>query len=354
MIKEPLPPFETLRPLLEAALGEPQPAFSEIEGGASTRRFFRVRAQNGQRAVAMYVPPASQEHSRAKETGRPWPFLEVRELLAARSIRVPGLLGAACSDGWLLLEDLGETIAQHLQHSPRDKTELYRCAVRDLAHAQRSLALLPEGSVIAERAFDETLLNWEIDHFREWALEARGIALDSAEQRAFARASAYLANKIAAWPRGFVHRDYQSRNLMVLPRVDGALGLGWIDFQDAMLGPRAYDLVALLGDSYQTFEPSFIEERLAEFCAELGLSQESAGTLRNEFDLVTVQRKLKDAGRFVFFQHKNHNPSFLQFVEPTIAVARAALARVSSDPELARFAELLDRLLSRSDQRRAR
>ncbi|HWZ90219.1 MAG TPA: phosphotransferase [Polyangiaceae bacterium] len=341
------PPFDALSPLLEEALGTVQVKIEEMAGGASTRRFFRVATGNGRSAVAMYVPLPSQELSKARESGRRWPFLEVRDLLASQGIRVPALLAEACPSGWLLVEDLGETLAQHLEHSPQDKPALYQRAVRDLANAQRALKILPGHSIVLQRAFDADLLRWEIDHFREWALEARGIELSAAERAVFARATEYLATTIAAWPRGFVHRDYQSRNLMVLP--NGAEhALAWIDFQDAMLGPRVYDLVALLGDSYQSFDRAFIDARLAEFAQHMGFDVETAASVAREFDMVTVQRKLKDAGRFVFIERKNKNPSFLKFVEPTIEKARASLSRLQDDAELRPLAALLDGLFSRS------
>lgn len=339
------PPFELLAPLLERALGDATAKLEEIVGGASTRRFFRATSRDGRSAVAMYVPLPSQELSKAKETGRRWPFLEVRDLLAARGIRVPQLLAESCDTGWLLVEDLGDTLAQHLEHSPADKAALYQTAVRDLARAQRALATLPDDSIVRQRAFDVDLLRWELDHFREWALEARGIELTSAQRETFATAADYLATTIAAWPRGFVHRDYQSRNLMVVVgRDQDAHGLAWIDFQDAMLGPRVYDLVALLGDSYQTFDRAFIESRLQEFCEELALDESAQAELKRQFDMVTVQRKLKDAGRFVFIERKNGNPSFLKFIDPTITKARASLARLGNDPKLHGLTELLDRV----------
>jgi len=334
------PPFESLEPLSERALGDPRPKLEEIVGGASTRRFFRVTSKAGRSAVAMYVPLPSQELSKATETGRRWPFLEVRDLLAERGVRVPALLGESCDTGWLLVEDLGDTLAQHLEHSPQNKTALYRAAVGDLACAQRALTMLPEDSIVRQRAFDVDLLRWEIDHFREWALDARGIALSPEQRAAFNAAADYLATTIAAWPRGFVHRDYQSRNLMVI----GGSELAWIDFQDAMLGPRVYDLVALLGDSYQTFDRTFIDARLSEFCKELALGPAQAAELSRQFDMVMVQRKLKDAGRFVFIERKNGNPSFLKFVEPTIEKARVSLSRLADDHQLRALADLLEQI----------
>jgi len=124
------------------------------------------------------------------------------------------------------------------------------------------------------------------------------------------------------------------------------LELVWIDFQDALLGPRIYDLVALLNDSYQTFDRAFVEARLAEFGHERGLPAGEIPTLIEEFDVVTVQRKLKDAGRFVFIDRVKNNPSFLGFVEPTIQKARQSLARLEGrDADMGALAALLDRTL---------
>ena len=81
-------------------------------------------------------------------------------------------------------------------------------------------------------------------------------------------------------------------------RPGGALC--WIDFQDALLGPRVYDLVALLNDSYQVFDRPFVEARLDDYARPRGSPRPSGRQLDREFDVVTVQRKLKDAGRFVF------------------------------------------------------
>jgi aminoglycoside/choline kinase family phosphotransferase len=121
--------------------------------------------------------------------------------------------------------------------------------------------------------------------------------------------------------------------------------LCWIDFQDALLGPRIYDLVALLNDSYQTFDRPFVEARLDEYAAGRGLGAEERATVGREFDLVTVQRKLKDAGRFVFIDRVKKNPAFLPFVEPTIAKVRASLARLGGDEDMRILAGVLARAI---------
>jgi hypothetical protein len=314
-----------------------------MPGGASTRRYFRVK-QGQSAAVGMFVPEGAKPEEVAKG-GAPatrWPFLEVRDLLALRGVDVPALLGEDTARGWVLLEDLGDdTLAAYLASHGDRRESLYVQAVRDLAQGQRALAELPASSVVATRAFDQELLGWEIHHFREWALEARGVTLSTSDRAAFDDIASRLAGRIAGWARAFVHRDYQSRNLMVRPGER----LCWIDFQDALLGPRVYDLVALLNDSYQVFDRAFVEARLDDYAGARGLGTAERAALGREFDLVTVQRKLKDAGRFVFIDRVKQNPSFLRFVEPTIAKVRASLERLGDDADMVRLSALLSRVL---------
>lgn len=317
-----------------------------MPGGASTRRYFRVKIPHGVgSAIAMFVPDGAKPEEVAKDhtgaAGR-WPFLEVRDLLASHGVDVPAIYAEDAARGWLLLEDLGDlTLANILAAQPERREKLYVAAVTDLARAQAALAVLPAGSIVRSRAFDEDLLSWEIHHFREWALEARGIALSVEDRAVFGGIASRLSRRIAAWPRAFVHRDYQSRNLMV--RANGSLC--WIDFQDALLGPHVYDLVALLNDSYQALERDFVDARLDDYAGARGLDAGERQSLGREFDLVTVQRKLKDAGRFVYIDRVKGTPSFLKFVTPTIARTRSSLLRLNDDEDMRALGDMLARVL---------
>jgi N-acetylmuramate 1-kinase len=336
-----------LRDLVAIAFPESAADFEcePMLGGASTRRYFRLRMRSGT-AVAMFVPEGERSEEVVKTGGMHgrWPFLEVRDLLVARGIDVPALYGEATALGWILLEDLGDqTLAAYLLAHPEQREALYVRAVSDLARAQARLVNLPEASVVGSRAFDEDLLSWEIQHFRQWGLEARGVVLDGEDRMLFDRVARGLASTIAGLPRGFVHRDYQSRNLMV--RTGGALC--WIDFQDALLGPRVYDLVALLNDSYQIFDRAFVDARLDDYARAAGLSPHDRAGLGRDFDRVTVHRKLKDAGRFVYIDRVKGNDSFLKFVQPTIEKAMASLSRLSDEDEMRDLRGMLSRVLSR-------
>jgi aminoglycoside/choline kinase family phosphotransferase len=317
-----------------------------MQGGASTRRFFRIPVGRGDSVVAMFTPGAPSHEIHKDGSHARSPFLEVRDLLADRGIRVPALFADGSDQGWVVVEDLGDdTVANYLVKHPAQKRDVYRTAVRDLALAQQRLGQLPEACIVKTRAFDHDLLRWELDHFLEWGVLARGIAIAPEDRALFETIAGRLATRIASWPRGFVHRDYQSRNLMVVAGQGAPFELAWIDFQDALLGPRVYDLVALLSDSYQEFDPGFIDERLDEYAKSAGLLASERTLLGREFDWVTVQRKLKDAGRFIFIDRTHKNASFLPFVEPTIAKARAALGRLSDDADMRALGDLLSRVL---------
>lgn len=326
-------------------------SLTAMPGGASTRRYFRLTLPEGKTAVAMFVPEGGRpEEVQKAHDGTRWPFLEVRDLLAEHGVDVPDILAEDTAHGWLVIEDLGdETLANWLLKNPGDREGLYRKAVSDLARAQNELATLPSGSVVASRTFDFDLLRWEIEHFREWGLDARDKPLAPDDVAKWNGIADRLARRVAELPRGFVHRDYQSRNIMVVPGEDGSR-LVWIDFQDALLGPRVYDLVALLNDSYQQFDRAFVEARLDDYAnaaaLSRGFSKESRGRLLSEFDLVTVQRKLKDAGRFVFIDRQKGNPSFLKFVTPTIEKVAGALERLAPhDADMADLLAILKRTL---------
>src|SRR5690606_4425816 len=128
----------TLEALVESATGTTPPlALEEILGGASTRRFFRIGTRDGGSVVAMFAPTQTHELGHDRAEPRAWPYLEVRELLERRGVRVPRLLATACDRGLIVMEDLGRTLAQHLAEHPEDREALYSRAVRDLARAQR-------------------------------------------------------------------------------------------------------------------------------------------------------------------------------------------------------------------------
>jgi len=310
----------------------------KLKGDASSRSYYRVFQPGGASFVAMVLPsegPQSEEVTAGSPSAE-LPFLNVHRYLKAQGIPVPEILLADLDAGILLLEDLGDaTLGAALEsggESARDR--LYGQAI-DLLVAMRSRAdAHPDPSCLAfGRGFDFGLLRWEFDHYLEYGLVARiGHAPSPSERAVLARHGDRLCQSLAACKPGFTHRDYQSRNLMVCDR-----GLVVIDFQDALLGPLEYDLVALLRDSYVELDEPFVDRMLDRYragvLATTGEALEAA-PLRHTFDLQTVQRKLKDGGRFEFIDRVKHNPSFLPYVVPSFRYVARALERLPEHAEL--------------------
>jgi aminoglycoside/choline kinase family phosphotransferase len=295
--------------------------------------------------VAMIMAPEKarfSEEAMAAEEPAELPFINVQHYLAGVGIRVPEVLLVDEALGVILLEDLGDlTVERRLKTVDAEaRRGLYDHAVDLLVDIQLKTAAGKPGDCIAySRAFDFDLLRWELDHFLEYLLGAdRNVTLKGADKQVVDRVFDQLAGDIAAWPRGFVHRDFQSRNLML--KGDEMV---LIDFQDCLLGPQVYDLVALLRDSYVQLDSDLIDRLIDRYlagCRSAGLERPEKTDLLDQFHRMTLQRKLKDSGRFVFIDRVKKNPGFLPFIPHSLRYVAEAFDHL---PDLAPCREVLAR-----------
>jgi len=318
---------ESLKKLYGTPL--PEVVVRKLQGDASTRSYFRVHAEGVRKGpatlVVMQLPDdafGSDEGGAQPDTER-LPFLEVGDLLRSKGIPVPKIYVEHLERGQVLLEDLGDTtFEQRLADTPKPQwKELYGRAVDLLAEIHERCDDLPPSSIVARRRFDHALLEWELDHFRRWGLEELFGTLAPGQAQVASEVFSAIVEEIEAMPIGFVHRDYQSRNLMV--RRGGDLTI--IDFQDALMGPRTYDLVALLCDSYVSLDIDLQEAMIERYAAARRID---AHQVHREFWVVALHRKLKDAGRFVFIDRKRNNAGFLQWYPQSLIYVGRALAQL--------------------------
>jgi aminoglycoside/choline kinase family phosphotransferase len=325
-------PELNLHRALAELYGEPPPAteVTKLRGDASTRSYFRVRVATASAGrpgsvIVMQLPEDAfqSDEGGAQPEPQRLPFLEIAALLEENGLPVPSIYVEDLDNRIIVLEDLGDTtFEQRLRRTPReDWPRLYGDAVDLLADLHERCDELPSDSIVSRRSFDRELLDWELDHFREWGLEALSGPLDEAQNTTLREASRVIVQEIEATPYGFVRRDYQSKNLMVGP--SGALTL--IDFQDALRGPRAYDLVALLCDSYVSIDLGLQELMIERYAA---LRRIDPDLLRWEFWHVALHRKLKDAGRFVYIDRVRKNPDFLQWYPQSLVYVGRAMAQL--------------------------
>ncbi|BDG02618.1 aminoglycoside phosphotransferase family protein [Anaeromyxobacter oryzae] len=308
-----------------------------LAGHASLRSYWRVGTFPASHVVMVLPPDAKPEEVTKGGAPAANPFVDVQRYLAGLEVRVPAIHAFHEPEGLMVLEDLGDDMLETRLLAGDPKGPLYERAIDQLARLRAAAEARPGGSVAFTRSFDAELYRWELDHFVEWGLEAwKGARLSPEEKDVVDREFDRIAAALAAEPKGFTHRDYQSRNLMVLPSGEQAV----IDFQDALLGPRQYDLVALLRDSYVELEPAFVDAMLRRYLEQLaraGGPRLDVAAFRQTFDLLTVQRKLKDAGRFVFIDRVKKNPGFLVSIPASLRYVRDAFARRPDLEELRRI-----------------
>ena len=291
----------------------------------------------------MELPPEPGKSEEVSKDSGPQelPFLNVHRYLERLSVRVPHIYLDAHRRGFVVLEDLTDRTLEAAL-SDDNRKDLYARAIERLARLRAHAERDPDRTCVAfDRAFDFDLYQWEFEHFIEYGLLGRGAKPTDAELGELRSTFSRISQELAAAPRGFTHRDYQSRNIMVLPSGEQVV----IDFQDALQGPRQYDLVALLRDSYVELPRNLIDEMLRRYLREF--EREGAPRLDERefvafFDLLTVQRKLKDAGRFVFIDQVKKNPSFLPHIPSSLRYVKDALAR---QPALANVRKILARHL---------
>jgi len=292
---------------------------------ASLRRYARVEIE-GRSEIVMMMPPRDAAPDEAggvvAASLRDDPFVVVQRWLHEIGVRVPSLYAVDEAGDALWLEDVGTVdLDAAVAAEPASTLHLYRAALRALSGFQDAAKNPP--ALVAQRHFDAALLRWEVDHYLEWRVDAWLPVQPSSASREALRKELYaLADAIAVMPTGPMHRDFQSHNLMV-PHDDEIVVL---DFQDAMVGPLVYDAVALLRDSYVDLPPAVLRTLVAEYAdATARATGCAAADVERWFHMQTVQRKLKDAARFVFIDRVKGNASFLKYIDTSVRYVGAAL-----------------------------
>lgn len=329
----------TTDPRIQILVGDVFPAaaiasLDQLHGDASYRVYYRLRLSDGRTYIIMQLPAgtssASEEITNYSGNLTELPFQNVQRFLKAQDILVPDIIHYSPELHLMVLEDCGDDIlfGKVAQVGDDERLAWYGRAVDLLCEMQkRCNGARASDCVALQRSFDATLLNWEFAHFVEYGIEARrGEKWPEKTRKEFDLQTRRITTAIMEQPYGFTHRDYQSRNLLV--RGDQ---LVVIDFQDALRGPFIYDVVALLRDSYVPLSDPVIETMLARYAAAQGMP---VTEVRRAFDLVTVQRKLKDAGRFVYIDRVKGNPNYLPFIPTSLGYVREALGRMKGGGEL--------------------
>jgi N-acetylmuramate 1-kinase len=293
---------------------------------ASFRRYFRVDAPDGATYIVMDAPPP-QEDVR--------PFIHVAEVFGEAGVSVPKVLAQDVERGYLLLSDLGSTTYLHqLGHDSAHKLYLDAIDALILIQAQSQPEVLPE--------YDRELLQRELMLFPDWYIGKHlGVTMTDKQTETLNKIfDSLLANNLAQ-PQVYVHRDYHSRNLMVMSRGNP----GILDFQDAVYGPITYDLVSLLRDAYIQWDEEMVLDwviRYWERARRAGLPvNPDIDAFYRDFEFMGLQRHLKVLGIFARLYHRDGKDAYLKDLPLVMEYTRKAAGRYNA---LAPLIRLLDEL----------
>lgn len=270
-----------------------------VSGDASFRRYFRFD-NAGTSVIAVDAPPEFEDSHR---------FVEVSESYLKAGLSVPKVLAVDFEQGFYCQDDFGDKqFADNLNVD--NFYSRYSLALSKLPVIQQCIST--ESGPLPK--FDLALLSNEFYLFSHWLVEVHlGLSLSENELTTMRTAFEYIQNQFLEQPQVGVHRDYHSRNLMVLDGEE----LGIIDFQDAVIGPITYDAVSLLRDCYQTWPDELVTEILSGFHTQ-HYGQHSWQEFKRWFDLTGIQRHIKASGIFARLCHRDGKSAYLNDVPRTL------------------------------------
>lgn len=303
-----------------------------LAGDASFRRYIRVRKE-GRSAMLMDAPP-EKENSRS--------YLTVARYLHGHGYSVPRILAERAQDGLLLLEDLGDDLfSACMRCDPSCENTLYEAAI-DVLVDWHGRCRRADGASIA--AYTSALLTQEAALLSDWFLP-QTLGID--------RASALRAEYLEIWDRvlsaapllsdSFVHRDYHADNLMWLREREGVQRVGLLDFQDAVYGDPAYDMVSLLEDARRDVPAPVVEAMLARYLDRTGVDR---ARFMTAYAVLGAQRNSKIVGIFTRLAARDGKRQYL----PLLPRVWGYLARDLAHPALSDLRAWMDLHVSPEDR----
>jgi len=255
-----------------------------LAGDASFRRYFRV-ADHGRSAILMDAPPPHED---------PRPFIEVAQWLVARGFPAPVIFGTDLEQGLVLIEDFGDArMRETVDAAPESLLRMYEAAVDILIRLRGE----PAGPW---RPYDRKELQREADLLTEWYCPAIGLTVDT---DGYAKAWGAVFEHALAVEPVTVLRDYHAENLML---IGGTEALGLLDFQDALAGHPAYDLVSLLQDARRDVEPEIEAAMLARYRRVTGAGDDFDAA----YHVLGAQRNAKIVGIFTRLWRRDGKPRY--------------------------------------------
>ena len=291
-----------------ASAGWGDAAVEPLTGDASFRRYFRIR-RGDKSAMLMDAPPPEED---------PQPFLRAAKWLDANGLRAPHILAEDTARGLVLLEDFGEVrMREYLDQWPDDERAVYTAAINTLVDLHR----LPPGPF---RDYSLAEYQREAKLLVDWYCPAQNLYVDGPGY-----AAAWEAVLSPMLPRQrpgvVVMRDYHAENVMLLGALEKQ---GLLDFQDALVGHPAYDLVSLLQDARRDVAPELEAEMFDYYVRQTGAGADFLA----DYARLGAQRNAKIVGIFVRLWKRDGKPRYLDYIPRVWALLERDLAHPALEP----------------------
>ncbi len=314
---------------LEKRLGTSSIRIESASSDASFRRYFRVFIEQ-KTLIVMDAPPPQENVSG---------FVAVSDIFRDAGVHVPEIIAGDYQSGFLLLSDFGNQ-CYFDQLSEANADLLYGDAFDALLQIQTGVVTSTSDLPV----YDVSLLQNELEIFSQWFVEQLlGLRLTPEQHQIFQRSCQILVASALEQPQVCVHRDFHSRNLMLLETRNP----GVIDFQDAVIGPLTYDLVSLLRDCYVSWSAQRVDDWRNQFYqrslqAGIFTPSISQNQYQQWFDKMGVQRHLKAIGIFSRLKIRDGKPGYLKDIPTTI---NYVVTVCEQDVELTEFSQLLKQVI---------
>ena len=294
---------------------------SMLAGDASFRRYERVHAPDGSRAVLMDAAPPREDVE---------PFRDVAWLLRMLGLSAPTVLSCDAARGLLLLEDFGDQTFGRMLAEGAQPEPLYRLATDTLIDLQRAWAARGADGVDLPAYDDALLIDREANLLLDWYMPAVGLEPDEGQRLAYRQAWQEALARVQAHRQTLVLRDFFPDNLMLLDDRPGTAACGLLDFQDAVIGSPLYDLASLLQDARRDVPPEIEERMLQRYLA--AFPEMDAQDARVAYTVIAAQRHAKVIGIFTRLARRDGKPGYLAHIPRLWRMFNKALSAPALEP----------------------
>jgi aminoglycoside/choline kinase family phosphotransferase len=275
----------------------PATQIAPLPADASPRRYYRLP---GTGQLLMDMEPGAPDFAA---------FISISKHLNELGLSAPRVIEAELAQGYALIEDFGDSTFTRLLANGTDELQLYELAVDALIALHKN----PAGTAIEIPAYDDTPLFDELRMFTRWYVPycAPDVDVEQFEVKFLKLWQAALA-RVSAKREALVLRDYHVDNLMVLPARHGAARCGLLDFQDALLGSNAYDLVSLTQDARRDLAPGLEVHLIDRYLT--ARPSVNPDRFRHEVWLLGAHRHTKILGNFERLSKRDGKHSYLAHI----------------------------------------